>query len=60
MSTASMYGRAIFIGPVGNDLNAYTAFTLYFAGAFFPTPIRLCSNFPARPLGGWMFRPTDR
>ena len=62
--------RAIFIGSVGNlvewyDIYAYTAFQLYFAGAFFPTKDPLAqqlassslfaATFIVRPIGGWLF-----
>jgi MFS transporter, MHS family, alpha-ketoglutarate permease len=62
--------RAIFIGSVGNlvewyDFYAYAAFSLYFAGAFFPNsdPVAQQLNamllfalgFFVRPLGGWLF-----
>src|ERR1700744_22313 len=62
--------KAIFIGSIGNlvewyDFYAYTAFTLYFAGAFFPTTdpvvqqlnvaVLFAATFLMRPLGGWLF-----
>jgi MFS transporter, MHS family, alpha-ketoglutarate permease len=62
--------RAIFIGSVGNlvewyDVYAYTAFSLYFASAFFPKADEVVQQlnaalvftlgFLARPLGGWLF-----
>ena len=62
--------RAIFIGSVGNlvewyDFYAYTAFALYFAGAFFPggnlvvqqlnAALLFAFGFIARPIGGWLF-----
>src|ERR1700751_5443240 len=62
--------KAIFIGSIGNlvewyDFYAYTAFALYFAGAFFPAAdpvvqqLNVAVLFPAtflmRPLGGWLF-----
>src|SRR5437879_9537725 len=62
--------KAIFIGSVGNlvewyDFYAYTAFALYFAGAFFPNSdpvvqqlnaaLLFAAGFLVRPLGGWMF-----
>src|SRR5246127_5424612 len=62
--------KAIFIGSIGNlvewyDFYAYTAFALYFAGAFFPTTdpvvqqlnaaVLFAATFLMRPLGGWLF-----
>jgi MFS transporter, MHS family, alpha-ketoglutarate permease len=62
--------KAIFIGSIGNlvewyDFYAYTAFALYFAGAFFPShdPVvqqlnaatLFAAGFIVRPLGGWLF-----
>jgi len=62
--------RAIFIGSIGNlvewyDFYAYTAFALYFAGAFFPgddpvvqqlnAALLFALGFIARPVGGWLF-----
>ena len=62
--------KAIFIGSVGNlvewyDFYAYTAFALYFAGAFFPShdPVvqqlnaatLFAAGFIVRPVGGWLF-----
>jgi MFS transporter, MHS family, alpha-ketoglutarate permease len=62
--------KAIFIGSIGNlvewyDFYAYAAFSLYFAGAFFPNsnPVAQQLNamllfalgFLVRPLGGWLF-----
>jgi MFS transporter, MHS family, alpha-ketoglutarate permease len=62
--------RAIFVGSVGNlvewyDVYAYTAFSLYFASAFFPesdevvqqlnAALVFALGFLARPLGGWLF-----
>ncbi len=62
--------RLIFIGSVGNlvewyDFYAYTAFALYFAGAFFPqtdpvvqqlnAAVVFAATFLMRPLGGWLF-----
>jgi MFS transporter, MHS family, alpha-ketoglutarate permease len=62
--------KAIFIGSVGNlvewyDFYTYAAFSLYFAGAFFPNsdPVAQQLNamllfalgFLVRPLGGWLF-----
>jgi MFS transporter, MHS family, alpha-ketoglutarate permease len=62
--------KAIFIGSIGNlvewyDFYAYTAFALYFAGAFFPTSdpvvqqlnaaVLFAATFLMRPLGGWLF-----
>ena len=68
--------KAIFIGSAGNlvewyDIYAYTAFALYFAGAFFPSSdpvvqqlnaaIVFAAGFIARPLGGLLFgRLADR
>ena len=62
--------KAIFIGSVGNlvewyDFYAYTAFSLYFAPAFFPNSdpvvqqlnaaVLFAATFLMRPLGGWLF-----
>jgi MHS family alpha-ketoglutarate permease-like MFS transporter len=62
--------KAIFIGSIGNlvewyDFYAYAAFSLYFAGAFFPQtdPVvqqlnaasLFAAGFLVRPLGGWLF-----
>ena len=62
--------KAIFIGSIGNsvewyDFYAYTAFALYFAGAFFPNSdpvvqqlnaaVLFAAGFLVRPLGGWLF-----
>ena len=62
--------KAIFIGSIGNlvewyDFYAYTAFALYFAGAFFPggnlvvqqlnAALLFAFGFIARPIGGWLF-----
>lgn len=62
--------KAIFVGSVGNlvewyDFYAYTAFSLYFAPAFFPSsdPVvqqlnaatLFAAGFIVRPLGGWLF-----
>jgi len=62
--------KAIFIGSIGNlvewyDFYAYTAFALYFAGAFFPATdpvvqqlnaaVLFAATFLMRPLGGWLF-----
>jgi MHS family alpha-ketoglutarate permease-like MFS transporter len=62
--------RAIFIGSVGNlvewyDFYAYAAFSLYFAGAFFPNSdpvvqqlsamLLFALGFLVRPLGGGLF-----
>ncbi len=62
--------RAIFIGSVGNlvewyDIYAYTAFSLYFAAAFFPrgdavsqqlsTMTIFAATYLVRPIGGWLF-----
>ena len=62
--------RAIFIGSIGNlvewyDFYAYSAFSLYFASAFFPgrdpvvqqlnAAILFAIGFIVRPIGGWFF-----
>jgi MHS family alpha-ketoglutarate permease-like MFS transporter len=62
--------RAIFIGSIGNlvewyDFYAYAAFSLYFAGSFFPgdDPVAqvmstsgiFALGFFMRPIGGWLF-----
>jgi MHS family alpha-ketoglutarate permease-like MFS transporter len=62
--------RAIFVGSVGNlvewyDFYAYSAFSLYFADAFFPGDDRgaqmlsaagiFALGFFIRPVGGWLF-----
>src|SRR6476620_8862129 len=62
--------KAIFIGSVGNlvewyDFYAYSAFALYFAGAFFPgndavvqqlnAAVLFAFGFIVRPIGGWLF-----
>ncbi len=62
--------RAIFVGSVGNliewyDIYAYSAFALYFAGAFFPKSDVAAQQVNAwgifavtylvRPIGGWIF-----
>src|SRR5450631_4199627 len=62
--------QAIFIGSVGNlvewyDFYAYSAFALYFAGAFLPNSdsvlqqlnavLLFAGGFLVRPLGGWLF-----
>jgi MHS family alpha-ketoglutarate permease-like MFS transporter len=61
---------AIFVGSVGNlvewyDFYAYSAFALYFAGAFFPghdivvqqlnAAVLFALGFIVRPIGGWLF-----
>jgi MHS family alpha-ketoglutarate permease-like MFS transporter len=61
---------AIFIGSVGNlvewyDFYAYAAFSLYFAGSFFPgddpvvqqlnAAMLFAFGFIVRPIGGWLF-----
>jgi MHS family alpha-ketoglutarate permease-like MFS transporter len=73
VSSAADVGRrikAIFIGSIGNlvewyDFYAYSAFALFFAGAFFPgddpvvqqlnAAILFALGFIVRPLGGWLF-----
>lgn len=62
--------KAIFVGSVGNliewyDFYAYTAFSLYFASAFFPSEdpiiqqlnaaLLFALGFVIRPVGGWLF-----
>ncbi len=62
--------RDIFIGSLGNlvewyDFYAFTAFSLYFAPAFFPNgnetvqqlnaAVIFAATFLARPFGGWLF-----
>jgi MHS family alpha-ketoglutarate permease-like MFS transporter len=62
--------KAIFVGSSGNlvewfDFYAYTAFSLYFAGAFFPSESQTAQllhaaaifavGFLMRPIGGWLF-----
>jgi MHS family alpha-ketoglutarate permease-like MFS transporter len=62
--------KAIIIGSLGNlvewyDFYAYTAFALYFAGAFFPSSdpvveqlnaaVLFAATFLVRPFGGWLF-----
>jgi MHS family alpha-ketoglutarate permease-like MFS transporter len=62
--------RAVFVGSVGNlvewyDFYCYSAFSLYFASAFFPSQdptARMLSaalifafGFFMRPIGGWLF-----
>jgi len=61
---------AIFVGSIGNlvewyDFYAYAAFSLYFAGRFFPNrdpvvaqlnaAILFALGFIVRPIGGWLF-----
>ena len=61
---------AIFVGSIGNlvewyDFYAYSAFSLYFASAFFPgsdpvvqqlnAAILFAIGFIVRPIGGWLF-----
>src|SRR6201996_688049 len=70
LSDVSKRVRLIFIGSAGNlvewyDFYAYTAFSLYFAPAFFPTSdpvvqqlnaaVLFAATFLMRPLGGWLF-----
>jgi MHS family alpha-ketoglutarate permease-like MFS transporter len=62
--------KAIFIGSAGNlvewyDFYAYAAFSLYFAGSFFPKDDPVAQQIAAaaifaigfimRPIGGWLF-----
>lgn len=62
--------RAILVGSAGNlvewfDFYAYAAFSLYFAGAFFPKTDEVAQmlatagifalGFFMRPIGGWLF-----
>jgi MHS family alpha-ketoglutarate permease-like MFS transporter len=62
--------KAIIVGSSGNlvewfDFYAYSAFALYFAGAFFPAESQTASllkaagifavGFLMRPIGGWLF-----
>src|SRR5947208_8637685 len=62
--------KAIFIGSVWNlvewyDFYVYTAFSLYFAGSFFPgnnpvvqqlnAALLFALRFIVRPIGGWLF-----
>lgn len=62
--------KAIFVGSIGNlvewyDFYAYAAFSLYFAGSFFPgsdpvvqqlnSAILFAIGFIVRPVGGWLF-----
>src|SRR5499425_473924 len=62
--------KAIFIGSIGNlvewyDFYVYAAFSLYFAGSFFPSSdivvqqlnaaLLFAAGFLVRPLGGWLF-----
>jgi MHS family alpha-ketoglutarate permease-like MFS transporter len=62
--------KAIFIGSIGNlvewyDFYAYAAFSLYFAGSFFPgtdpvvqqlnAAVLFAFGFIVRPIGGWLF-----
>lgn len=62
--------KAVFVGSIGNliewyDFYAYTAFSLYFASAFFPSEDPLIQQLNAallfalgfiiRPVGGWLF-----
>jgi MHS family alpha-ketoglutarate permease-like MFS transporter len=62
--------KAIFIGSIGNlvewyDFYAFTAFSLYFAAAFFPqgdavsqqlnAATIFAAGFLVRPIGGWLF-----
>ena len=66
---------AIFVGSVGNlvewyDFYAYSAFALYFAGAFFPgddpvvqqlnAALLFALGFIVRPIGGWLFAIADQ
>ncbi len=62
--------RSVFIGSMGNlvewyDFYCYSAFSLYFANAFFPTQdataqlmstaLIFALGFLMRPIGGWLF-----
>lgn len=62
--------KAIFVGSSGNlvewfDFYSYAAFSLYFAGAFFPSESQTAQllqtaaifavGFLMRPIGGWLF-----
>lgn len=62
--------KAVFVGSIGNliewyDFYAYTAFSLYFASAFFPSEdpvvqqlnaaLLFALGFIIRPVGGWLF-----
>jgi len=62
--------KAIFVGSSGNlvewfDFYTYSAFALYFAGAFFPAESQTAQllhaaaifavGFLMRPIGGWLF-----
>src|SRR4051812_41909579 len=62
--------KAIFVGSIGNlvewyDFYAYSAFALYFAGAFFPgndavvqqlnAAVLFAFGFIVRPIGGGVF-----
>src|SRR6188474_57688 len=62
--------RAIVIGSIGNlvewyDFYVYAAFSLYFAGSFFPpadpvvqqlnAALLFAAAFVVRPVGGWLF-----
>src|SRR3990167_11376977 len=62
--------KAIFVGSSGNlvewfDFYTYSAFALYFAGAFFPAASQTAQllnaaaifavGFLMRPIGGWLF-----
>ena len=62
--------RAVIVGSAGNlvewyDFYCYSAFSLYFAGAFFPsqdptaqalsTALIFALGFFMRPIGGWLF-----
>lgn len=62
--------KAIFVGSSGNlvewfDFYTYSAFALYFAGAFFPSESQTAQllhtaaifavGFLMRPIGGWLF-----
>src|SRR5205809_7299386 len=62
--------KAIVVGSAGNlvewyDFYAYAAFSLYFAGAFFPgenvvvqqlnAAVLFAIGFIVRPIGGWLF-----
>ena len=70
VADASRRIKAIFVGSVGNliewyDIYAYSAFALYFGGAFFPKSDASAQQvntwgifavtYLVRPIGGWLF-----